>query len=144
MSGALVLALIAAVNWTLHGNAQLVEDQDRPAAKIRLVSRYNQDAPGTIGTLAWRDLLAQNAGRVLEVCVRSHATKKGHVFVWLPRAVGGTVTIPTHAGTRYRTRCAPFTVVDRPRSWPGFVQVTNGGVEGRIDFIRNVSIREAS
>lgn len=137
----LVLAVIAAVNWTLHGNATVVEDDGRPAVKIRLVNRYTPDPPGTIGTQEWGEFLAANPGQTFKLCVRSHATKKGHVFVWLPRAVGGTVTIPTRAGTRFRTRCAPFTIIDSPRSRPSLVQVTNGGIEGRIDFIRNVSIR---
>ena len=136
------LALIAAPLWTLNGGATLVNDGGRESARIRHVNLYAVGEPQPmIGTLAFKQTLADHAGDTLLACVRSHATKRGYLIVWIERAVGGTVEIPTRVGTRYRTRCAEFTVVPVPRLFNGGVQVTNDGVTGRVDYIRHVSIR---
>ena len=138
-----VLALVAAPVWSLGGGAELVTDQHRESARIFHVDLYDVGTPQpTIGTLEFKHTLATHAGQTLRVCVRSHATKRGALVIWMPRAEVEMVEIPTRAGYRYRTRCAEFTVVQAPRSQPGSVQVANDGVIGRVDYIRNVSIRE--
>lgn len=135
------LAVVLAAGLSLHGGAQLVDD-DRPVARIRVGGYYTNDSVQGVGTLAFRDLLAAHAGLSLEVCVRSHATKRGALVVTIPRAVDEILEIPTRVGSRYRTRCAPFTVLPSPTWRPGFVQVGSTGVLGRVDRIGNVSIRE--
>ena len=140
-----ILALVAAPVWGLHGGAELVPDKGSESARIFYVDLYDVGTPQpTIGTLEFKDTLAAHAGQTLEVCVRSHATKRGALIVWIPRATNEMVTIRTKVGTRYRTRCAEFTVVSSPRSQPGTVQVANDGVIARVDYIRNVSIREVA
>jgi hypothetical protein len=145
LSALLALALVPTSSMNLHGGARLVDDQDRPAAVVRHVDLYEVGVPQPdVGTREFGPLLAANAGQALRVCVRSHATKRGALVVSINRAVDQAVSIPTPVGHRYRTRCAGFTVRDSPRSWPGSVQVANDGVIGRVDFIRNVSIRPVS
>jgi hypothetical protein len=140
-----VLALVAAPVWSLGGGAELVDDKGRESARIFHVDLYDVGTPQpTIGTLEFKHTLAAHPGETLEVCVRSHATKRGALVVWIPRATVEMIEIPTRVGTRYRTRCAEFTVVASPKSQPGTVQVANDGVIARVDYIRNVSIREVS
>jgi hypothetical protein len=140
-----VLALVAAPVWSFNGGAELVEDQHRPAARIFHVDLYDVGTPQPwITTLEFKDTLAAHAGQTLEVCVRSHADKRGALVIWIPRAEVELIEIPTRVGTRYRTRCVEFTVVASPRSQPGTVQVANDGVIARVDLIRNVSIRKVA
>jgi hypothetical protein len=140
-----ILALVVAPVWSYKGGAELVEDQGRESARIFHVDLYDVGTPQPwITTLAFKDTLAAHANQTLEVCVRSHATKRGALVVNIPRATTEIIEIPTRVGTRYRTRCAEFTVVSSPKSQPGQVQVANDGVIARVDYIRNVSIREVS
>jgi hypothetical protein len=140
-----VLALIVAPVFAMKGGAELVEDKDRESARIFHVDLYDVGTPQPyIGTLAFKETLAAHANQTLEVCVRSRATKRGVLVVWIPRATTEMIEIPTRVGTRYRTRCAEFTVVTTPTSQPGTVQVANHGVIARVDYIRNVSIRKVS
>jgi hypothetical protein len=142
-----ILALVAAPVWSFNGGAELVKDKGRESARIWHVDVYDVGSPQPqIGTLEFKTILAAHAGQTLKVCVRSHATKRGALVVYIPRAddEDGVIEIPTKVGTRYRTRCAEFTVVANPKSRPGTVQVANDGVIARVDYIRNVSIREVS
>jgi hypothetical protein len=138
-----VLALVAAPVWSLNGGAELVEDKGRESARIFHVDYYDVGTPQPIiGTLEFKNILTAHAGDTLKVCVRSHATKRGALVVYIARATTEYIEIPTKVGTRYRTRCAEFTVNAAPKSQPGTVQVANDGVIARVDYIRNVSIRE--
>lgn len=137
--GAVLLAVLAP-DLALHNDARLVDDGR--TAVIRHVDLFTPDPQPNLGTAAFGELLNAHPGAVLEACVRSHATKRGALVVSIPRAVGQSVTIPTRVGSHYKTRCAPFTVIPVPTSAPGFVQVANAGVLGRVDYIRRVSIRQ--
>lgn len=145
-----LLALVAtlftvqAPPFDLRDGATLVQDQERPAARIWHVDLYTPEPQPFISTLAFKDTLNAHAGQNLQVCVRSHASKDGAVVVFIPKATVDIFKIPTTRGQHYRTRCVEFTVRDHPGWRPGRVQVANDGPIGRVDYIRNVSIREAS
>lgn len=130
----LILAAMPAADWSLKGNAHLVDDGGRPAVQVRAVSYYTNQAAGYLATKSFAPVLSPRLGQTLEFCVRARATKSGTVEV---SAGPEWQSIPFPPSGRYSTRCVPFVVTPDTSVW-----VTNGGVEGNVTRIRQVFLRE--